>query len=183
MSEQRRMLAQESMSNSDELLNQAMLMLAREGAIFMGQGVAYPGHAMFKNLEGVPESQRIEWPVCEELQLGCCIGLAMEGILTVSLFPRMDFLLRAMDALVNHLDKMEQMSCGQWAPKVIIRTRVGAKKPLDAGPQHVQNHSAAFRLMLTNINIFEIIRWQDIESVYCHAIASERSSLVVENFV
>ena len=46
-----------------------------------------------------------------------------------------------MNQLVNHLDKLPLWG---WHPKVIIRTMVGQTTPLDAGPQHTQNHSDAF---------------------------------------
>jgi pyruvate/2-oxoglutarate/acetoin dehydrogenase E1 component len=36
-----------------------------------------------------------------------------------------------------------------WKPKVIIRVAVGGARPLNPGPQHTQNHTAAFRSMLS----------------------------------
>jgi pyruvate/2-oxoglutarate/acetoin dehydrogenase E1 component len=166
----------------DRLLREAMLYLAAQpGAVFVGQSVRYPG-AMFKSLEGVPMEQRIEFPVAEELQMGMATGMAIQGLLPISIYPRMDFLLRAADSLTNHLDKLEAMSDGQFAPKVIIRTRVGSKKPLDAGPQHSQNHVRAFKLMLTNIAVVEITQPDSIMPVYQWAVRQARSSLIVENF-
>lgn len=163
-------------------LNDAMKLLAAQPrSLFIGQGVASDGIATFADFEGVPMSQRIEYPVAEELQLGHGIGLALMGYLPVLVYPRCDFLLRAADQLVNHLDKIEAMSFGQWVPKVIIRTRVGSTHPLNPGPQHSQNHAAAFRRMLTNINVWEIVREHEILTTYTRAIQSKRSSLIVEN--
>ncbi len=159
-----------------------MLSLCHAGAVFVGQGVSYTGHNMYHDLDGVPDEQRIEFPVAEELQLGLCTGMAMQGVLTVSIFPRMDFMLRAMDALVNHLDKIPKMSAGQWVPKVIIRTRVGAKEPLDAGPQHTQHHVTALREMLTSIVIVELKELLHAEAVYAAALKRDFSTVVVENF-
>jgi pyruvate/2-oxoglutarate/acetoin dehydrogenase E1 component len=165
-------------------LNLAMRLLAAQpGAFFIGQGVAADGVATFDSLEGVPMSQRLETPVIEELQLGMGVGLAVHGnCLPVLIYPRCDFLLRAADQLVNHLDKLEEMSAGQWVPKVIIRTRVGSRTPLDPGPQHRQNHAAAFRLMLTTVCVREITDPANILPTYRRAIESERSSLVIEAF-
>lgn len=171
------------MSRIDELLNQAMLLLAEQpGAIFLGQNVRYPGTVMYGHLEGVQEARRIEFPVAEELQLGVSTGLAIQGFLPVSIFPRMDFLLRALDQLVNHLDKLEFMSVGQFNPKVIIRTRVGSIKPLNAGPQHTQRHTESFRKMLTNVDVYELRTAEEIMPVYEETLASCRSSLIVEAF-
>ena len=165
-------------------IQQAMLLLAKQpGALFLGQGVAYPGVATYKDLTGVPEHQRIELPVVEELQLGIGIGLSLQGFLPILIYPRIDFMLRAMDQLVNHLDKLEQMSCGQFCPKVIIKTRVGPKAPLNAGPQHTQNHTEAMRSMLTEIDVVELIEPEQIETVYNIALyrPDSKSTLIIEH--
>jgi len=156
-------------------------MLARQpGAIFIGQGVGYDGVAMYHDFEGVPAEQRLEHPICEDLTVGFATGLAMMGYLPVVVIPRIDFLLRAMDQLVNHLDKIDAMSRGQWRPKVIIRTRVGGKVPLDAGPQHTQNHAEAFRAMLTTVRVWEIEYETDIAPTYQYAVECPNSVLIVE---
>lgn len=159
------------------------MLAERPGLEFWGQGVAWPGHAMFKNFSGIPANQMREYPVEEEFQLGMGIGYTMDedDPPVVSLFPRCDFLLRAADALVNHLDKIAVMSRWDFQPKVIIRTRVGNKAPLDAGPQHTQNHTAAFRLMLANVEVAEITRPEEILPTYQAAMDRTRSTLVVEN--
>lgn len=158
-----------------------MLALAsHRQTLFIGQNVVYSGNVMYSHLEGVPMEQRIELPVAEELQLGMTTGLAIQGFLPISIYPRFDFLMRAMDQLVNHIDKIETMSCGQFKPKVIIRTRVGSKTPLDAGPQHTQDHSEALRLMLTNVVVEKIVEPGDILPVYEAALKRTKSTLVVE---
>ncbi len=170
------------MNKTDQLLNEAMLILAAyPRALFVGQGVEYSGVATHKHLDDIPDIQRLEFPVAEELQLGVCIGLAIQGYLPIAIYPRMDFMLRAMDALVNHLDKLDQMSCGQFKPKVIIRTRVGSKKPLDAGPQHTQDHSIALRMMLTNVSVIDVTKERDILPAYRAALDRQGSAIVVEN--
>lgn len=158
-----------------------MRTLAERGALFIGQGVAFDGVSMYHDLDGVPESQRLEFPVAEELQLGFGTGLAMLGYLPVLVYPRCDFLLRAMDQLVNHLDKLESMSRGQWCPRVIIRTRVGSRTPLDPGPQHSQDHVPAFRSMLTNVNVW-YCTGDNAVKVYDDAYRAQRSTIVVEAF-
>ena len=163
-------------------LNAVMLLLAADPrVVFLGQNVVYDGNVMFKDLEGVPMDRRLELPVAEEMQMGMSIGLALQGYVPVSVYPRMDFLLLAMNQLVNHLDKLEAMSRGQYRPKVIIRTKRGAKTPLDAGPQHTQDHTTAFRMMLTNVGVVRLVAAQQAEAVYRAALASVQSTLVVED--
>jgi pyruvate/2-oxoglutarate/acetoin dehydrogenase E1 component len=166
---------------TDQLLNAAMLEIAAvPGSLFIGQNVRYDGAATYKALEGIPDDQRVEFPVAEEMQCGYCVGLSLLGFLPVCIYPRMNFMWRAVDQLVSHLDKMELMSRGQFVPKIIIRTRVGATKPLNAGPQHVGNFSDAFRLMLTNVDVCEIFDAKDISRTYRMVLESKRSTIVVE---
>ena len=157
-------------------------MLADAGAIFIGQGIAADGVATFADFADVPADQKIEFPVAEELNVGVAIGMSLAGLLPVVSLPRMDFLLRAMDQIVNHLDKLEEMSVGQFRPKVIIRVRVGKRTPLDAGPQHTGRYTEAFRLMLKNMDVEEIERPDHIMPAYTFALRSPYPSLVVEAF-
>ena len=167
--------------NWKEELTKAMTMLGElPNSIFVGQSVAYPGHLMTQTLEGIPKGKLLEFPVAEDLQLGCCLGLALEGYLPVSLYPRMDFLILALNQLVNHLDKFEQMSGGQFKPKVLIRTMPGSTFPLYPGPQHCQDHTEALKLMLTNVDVVRLETAEQIAPAYRMALERERSTILVE---
>ena len=160
-------------------VNLAMRLLAQdERTIFIGQSVCYDGAAIYHSLDGVPMSKRMEFPVVENLQLGYCTGLSLTGKLPICIYPRMDFMLLAMDALVNHLDKLPMFG---WRPKVIIRARVGQKTPLDAGPQHTQNYSTAFRQMLHTVEVLELCRAEDVLPAYAVALKNKNSTIIVEN--
>ena len=74
--------------------------------IFIGQSVNYSGNAIFNTLSHIPKNKKIELPVFEEVQLGLSTGLALNGFIPITCFPRFDFLILAMNQLVNHLDKM-----------------------------------------------------------------------------
>lgn len=164
----------------NQAINEAMLMLAADArTIFVGQSVAYDGSTMYYSLNGVPQHRRLEMPVIEDFQLGFCIGLSLRGRIPICIYPRMDFLLLAMNQLVNHLDRFCEM--GDFRPKVIIRSRVGPTKPLNAGPQHTGNYCVAFSMMLRNINVVELSRADDVIPCYSDALASQHSTLVIEN--
>ena len=156
-----------------------MLMLAKdERTVFVGQSVEYDGAAIYHSLNGVPRYKRKEMPVIENFQLGYCTGLSLTGKLPICIFPRMDFMLEAMSQLVQHLDKLPLYG---WKPKVIIRCRVGQKKPLDAGPQHGGNYSDHFRAMLHSILVIEVRHADNVMPAYKNALQAEHSTLVVEN--
>ncbi len=80
--------------------------------VFIGQAVEVPGTAMSNTVKDIPSGRRIELPVAEEFQMGMTIGLALQGQVSVSIYPRRNFLLLAANQLVNHLDKLGVMSNG-----------------------------------------------------------------------
>lgn len=167
---------------TDELLTLAMNGLAAHPrAIFLGQGVAYGGVATSRHLGSVLRDQLQEFPVAEELQLGVSIGLALQGYLPISVFPRVNFLWRAADQLINHLDCLGQLSGGQFQPKVIIRTRVGPTEPLNAGPQHTGDYTDIFRQLLKTVEVWRIKHKHDILSTYQHALKTPHSIMVLED--
>lgn len=147
--------------------------------LFLGQGVGYSGTKLSESFEGVPAEKRIEFPVAENLQLGVSIGLALEGFVPVSIFPRLNFLLCAMDQLVNHLDKLPIYSDRGYAPKVIIRTAVGAKQPLDAGPQHTGDCSLALETMLQTIQVCRMRNHYRIQQPVSNPLLMRSSPLEV----
>ena len=90
-------------------------------------------------------------------------------------------MMRAMDQLVNHLDKLPEISDGQFVPKVIIRTAVGRSSPLDPGPQHKQDHTEAFRQMLMSIPTWKIRGAEEVKPAYQAALRCEGSVIIVEH--
>lgn len=168
------------MSYSEEIAK-AMEMLGKDRrVIFLGQSIRYPGHVMYRTLENIPMARKIELPVFEDIQMGMSIGLSLEGYIPVSIYPRMDFLIIAINQLVNHLDKIEEMSCGQFKPKVIIRTMVGSKVPLDGGPQHTQDHTEALKHLLTNVDVNKLTESESVVLAYHKALESVRSTILIE---
>jgi len=167
--------------NYREEMTKAMTLLGQHpDTIFLGQSVLYKGTAMFSTLKYVPDSKKIEMPVAEQMQLGISTGLALQGYIPISIFPRMDFLILAFDQLINHLDKIEILSEGRFKPKMIIRTSVGGKKHLDPGLQHIGNYIEPLRFMCKNINIIRLGSADAIYSAYQFALNNERSSILVE---
>lgn len=135
---------------------------------------------MGNTLLDISESKKIEMPVCEEMQLGASLGLALEGYCVVSVYPRVNFLFSAMSQLVNHLDKISVMSEGKMKPRIIIRTSNGPTKPLDGGPQHTGSYTLALKSMLTTINVYPVLTPDIIVNMYQHAYKAGGIWLMVE---
>ena len=119
--------------------------LAKKNTIFIGYNISF-GSKAYGTLADVPKSKKIETPVAENLMIGLAMGMALEGYRPVVFFERHDFILNALDSIVNSLDKFELLT-GRKLP-IIIRATVGAKKPLHPGPQHVQDFTSAFKKLI-----------------------------------
>jgi len=172
------------MNYKSEMLRAMQLLAENDKTIFLGQSIKFPGTMMYSTLKNVPDSKKIEMPVAEELQMGMSIGLSLQGFIPVSIFPRFDFMLRCMDSLINHLDKIESLSEGEFRPKVIIRTSVGATKPLNPGLQHCQDYTEALEKMCTNIQIVQLLEPCDVFRFYKAALNDafirNKSTILVE---
>jgi len=165
-------------------LTEAMDMLAKdEKVVFLGQSVVWDGHALFKTLKNVPMEKRLELPVLEDSQMGWSTGLALEGFIPVSIYPRWDFLILATNQMVNHLDKIPIIGHGMLKPKVIIRVSAASRLPLDPGPQHCQDHTAAFKSMFKTIEVIDLGHIDEIIPAYSKALNRDdgRSTLIVEH--
>ena len=155
-------------------LKEAMSLLANHPkTLFIGQAVEYEGTGLYDSLSHLPSKKRLELPVAEYLQSGIANGMAIEGMIPVSTFPRWNFLLMGVDQIVNHLDKFKSMSNGKLNPKVIIRVAVGSEHPIDPQCQHKGNFSEAFRQMTSNIEVIELIEPEDIIPAYEKALNRE----------
>jgi len=166
----------------DELCR-AMEFLARdERTMFLGQAVACPGTAMTNTLKNVPHDKLLELPVTEELQMGVSTGLALTGLVPVTIYPRWNFLLCAVSQVVNHLDKLPAMSNGGYQPKVIIRTGIGSERPLHPQYQHVGDFTDAFRLMCKSIDIIRLDEPEMIFPAYEKALTRTdgKSTIIIE---
>jgi pyruvate/2-oxoglutarate/acetoin dehydrogenase E1 component len=147
-------------------------------AIFLGQAVAEKGTGMTASFANVSPEKLLELPVFEETQLGMSIGLALDGALPVSVYPRWNFLVCAANQLVNHLDKLPLYST--ITLRVIIRVASATPVPLDPGPQHLGDFTDAFRLMLKTVKIVPLVDARRIVPEYRQAMIAERSTILVE---
>ena len=164
----------------EELTKSMKWLGQKEDTIFLGQATKYSGHAISDTLKEVPKDKLIELPVMEEVQMGMCAGLSLEGYIPISIYPRFNFMMLAINQLINHLDKMEEMTKGNLISKVIIRVAVGSKKPLDAGLQHTQNYTEALKKMITNIKLVELHNAEDIKQAFETAYLRNGSTIIVE---
>jgi pyruvate/2-oxoglutarate/acetoin dehydrogenase E1 component len=157
----------------DELKRAMSFLAEHPKTVFIGQAVEYEGTGLYDSLSHLPLDKRIELPVAEYFQTGLANGMAIEGMVPVSTYPRWNFLLMGVDQIVNHLDKFTIMSSGKCTPKVIIRVAVGSEHPVDPQCQHKGNFSDAFRTMLKNTEVIELNESDQIMPAYEKALERE----------
>lgn len=155
----------------------------RPDVLFVGQTAAVPGTFMFQTLRDVPQEKALEFPVNESFQMQFSLGLALEGLVPVSIYPRQNFLLLALGDMSNMVDKIAAMSDGKVCPRMIIRVATGPFKPVHPGHQHVGNFAAGFRKILDWIDVVEVNEPEEIFPAYRHAYErpDPKTTLIIED--
>lgn len=150
--------------------------------LFIGQAVAYKGTAMTNTLVEIKKNKLLELPVAEEMQMGMTLGLALNGYVPVSIFPRWNFIMCGMNQLVNHIDKISIMSKNEFKTKMIIRTSIGSKRPLHPHCQHIGDFTFAIKKMCPNLDIIRLDDPDIIFSSYKKALNRKdgKSTILVE---
>ena len=168
------------MKYKDELIRSMKWLGEKDNTLFLGQATAFSGHAISGTLTEVPKDKLIELPVIEEVQMGMCAGLSLEGYVPISIYPRFNFMMLAINQLVNHIDKMKEMSKGMLVPKVIVRVAVGASKPIDGGAQHTQDFTEAIKHMVTDTKVVELTEPEQIFTSFKDAYNRNGSTIMIE---
>lgn len=111
----------------------------------IGQGLWSPwyvGNSMTALDKKFGVSRIIDTPVSESACTGAAVGAALAGMKPIVVHPRIDFMLYAMDAVVNQAAKWSHMVGGQAHPGVTIRAIIN--RGGEQGAQHSQALHAWF---------------------------------------
>ena len=118
-------------------INEALhqMMEEDETVFLIGQGVKSPwyvGHTCNGLVEKFGEKRVIDTPVSENAVTGAAVGAALAGMKAVVVHPRMDFMLYAMDPIINEAANWYYMNGGKLSVPVVIWgiiNRGGSKQP------------------------------------------------------
>ena len=111
----------------------------------IGQGLWSPwyvGNSMTDLDKKFGVERVIDTPVSESACTGAAVGASLAGMKPIVVHPRMDFMLYAMDAVVNQAAKWSHMFGGQAHPGVTIRSIIN--RGGEQGAQHSQALHAWF---------------------------------------
>ena len=160
-----------------DAINIAMTELGQAGAVFIGYNVL-KGDAM-GTLKNVPAEQKLETPVAENLMAGLAIGMSFEGFIPVVYFERHDFMLGAMDAIVNHIDKIERISHGEYKVPVIIRAITADAGPFYSGITHSQDFTELLKSSV-DFPVYDPVDGEEVLTAFRSALASQRPAIIIE---
>lgn len=133
--------------------------------MFLGYNVQH-GNMAGGTLKNINKDQLFETPLAENLMMSLGVGMSLEGFYPVVYFERFDFILNALDSIINHLDKANDISKGEYDPKAYIRVAVGRKdNPFFSGLTHIQDFTEGIAKLVSfpvytldvNTNIKDII--------------------------
>ena len=118
--------------------------MEKDSSVFViGEGVPDPKY-VFGTTKGLVEkygkARVLDMPLSESGVTGVCIGAALQGMRPIMVHQRLDFLLLAMDQLVNNAAKWHYMFGGQMKVPLVIRAIIG--RGWGQGAQHSQNLQA-----------------------------------------
>lgn len=104
--------------------------MARDTNVFLiGEDLRDPWGGAYKttvNVSNVYGTDRvINTPIAEESIVGAALGAALTGLRPVAELQYLDFVMRAMDAVVNQVAKVRYMSGGQAQVPLVIRAQGG----------------------------------------------------------
>jgi pyruvate/2-oxoglutarate/acetoin dehydrogenase E1 component len=121
------------------------LLVADPRVFVIGQGLWNPWYvgATMQDLDRTFGRDRIiDTPVSENATTGAAIGAALAGMRPIVVHPRMDFMLLAMDPIVNQAANWSYMFGGQIGAPVVIRSIIN--RGGEQGAQHSQALQAFF---------------------------------------
>jgi acetoin:2,6-dichlorophenolindophenol oxidoreductase subunit beta len=121
-------------------------LLARDPRVFViGQGLWSPWYAggSLEDLDREFGRERIvDSPVSENAVTGLAVGAALAGMRPIVFHPRMDFMLLAMDPIVNQAANWSYLFAGQVSVPLVVRAVIN--RGGEQGAQHSQALHAFF---------------------------------------
>jgi len=124
-------------------------LLAADPRVFLvGQGLWSPWYAggSLENLDREFGRERVlDTPISENAVTGMAVGAALAGMRPIVFHPRLDFLLLAMDPVINQAANWSYLFAGQASVPVVIRA------VMNRGGEQGAQHSQALHAMFMHV--------------------------------
>ncbi len=130
-------------------------LLAEDPRVFLiGQGVRNPWYAgtSLQDLDKEFGRERvIDSPVSENATTGAAIGAAITGMRPIVFHPRMDFMLLAVDPILNQAANWSYLFAGRVSVPVVIRAVI------NRGGQQGAQHSQALQALFAHVPGLKVV--------------------------
>ncbi len=155
----------------------ASAMRTNPSTILMGQGVS-DVTSIFGTTRGLKAEypdRVIDTPISEEGIAGVALGAALNGGYVIQTHIRVDFLLLAMNQIVNMAAKYAYMYGGRMRAPMLIRACVG--RSWGQGPQHSQSLQALFS-HIPGLKVIMPVTAHDVLQSYNHAVTEYKGPVL-----
>ena len=137
-------------------INEALhQMMAKDRRVFLiGQGVKSPwyvGNTATGLIERFRETRVIDTPVSENATTGAAVGAAIAGMRPVVVHPRLDFMMYAMDPIINEAANWHYMSGGAVSVPLVIWGII------NRGGEQAAQHSQALQALFAHIPGLKVV--------------------------
>ncbi|MBI4744820.1 MAG: alpha-ketoacid dehydrogenase subunit beta [Actinobacteria bacterium] len=137
-------------------INEAIhqMMEVDSSVFFIGQGVKSPwyvGNTATGLLEKFGSERVIDTPVSENAVTGAAVGAAIAGMRPIIVHPRMDFMLYALDPIINEAANWHYMFGGKSSVPVVIWGII------NRGGEQAAQHSQAFHALFAYVPGLKVV--------------------------
>ncbi|PJA12077.1 MAG: alpha-ketoacid dehydrogenase subunit beta [Elusimicrobia bacterium CG_4_10_14_0_2_um_filter_63_34] len=132
----------------------AQLLAKDERVVLLGQGLWSPWYAgsSLMDLEKEFGKDRVmDTPVSENATTGMAVGAAITGLRPIVFHPRMDFMLLAVDPIVNQAANWSYLFSGKISAPVVFRATI------NRGGEQGAQHSQALQAMFAHIPGLKVV--------------------------
>jgi len=149
--------------------------------IVIGEGVDDPKRILGTTkglLEKFGSERVFDTPLSEDGMTGVSIGAALAGLRPIHTHIRMDFMLLAMNQIINMAAKMHYMFGGEVFVPMVIRSMIG--KSWGQGPQHSQSFYPLF-MNIPGLKVIAPTNPYDAKGCLISAIRDNNPVIFVEH--
>ena len=157
--------------------------MQRDERVFcIGEDIAVPGgwggaFTVTLGLEKRFPERMINTPIAELGFFGVACGAAMMGLRPIADVQYGDFLLLAVDQIINNIAKMRDMSGGQIAMPVVMRAPIGAT---GRGSQHAQSLERYFT-GVPGLKVVAVSNAYDAKGILKAAVRDDNPVMIFEH--
>lgn len=134
---------------------------------------------VFGSMSGLTHPERVlGTPISENAMTGVALGAALSGLRPIHVHLRVDFLLTAMDQLVNYVAKWQDMFGRQQKVPIVIRAIVG--RGWGCGAQHSQTLHGWFA-HIPGLKVVTPATPYDAKGLLCASVADDSPVVFLEH--